>query len=195
MKKSMIGVFVLLASIGPAGSQQGASPEPLLIDDFSGELSALGTVWEGFTDRVMGGVSDIDVRLEPEEGGTALHMSGRVSLENRGGFIQVRIFLRPDKGPFDAGAYRGIELRVRGRGDGYYMHLRTPRTVFPWAFYGQRIPVREDWSVIRLPFEEFRSENMIASVLNPRRLVTIGIAAAKQEFLADLYVDSVAFYR
>jgi hypothetical protein len=189
----LIGALVLLAGAGLGGAE--APGERLLLDNFDGELSPLGTVWEGFTDRVMGGMSNIDVRLEPSESGRLLHLAGNVSLENNGGFIQVRMFLRPDRKPFDAGEYRGLELRVRGRGDGYYVHLRTTRTVFPWSYYAQQFPVREDWSVVRLPFDAFVGENMLSSSPNMSRLLSVAIVAAKKEFTADLYVDSVALYR
>ena len=193
MRTMLLGALVLVAGAGFSGAE--APGERLLLDDFGGELSALGTRWEGFTDRVMGGVSDIDVRLEPSDSGRLLHLAGNVSLENNGGFIQVRMFLRPDRKAFDAGEYKGLELRVRGRGDGYYVHLRTTRTVFPWSYYAQQFTVGEEWSVERLPFDAFVGENMLSSVPNVSRLLSVAIVAAKKEFTADLYVDSVAFYR
>jgi hypothetical protein len=116
-------------------------------------------------------------------------------LKNNGGFIQVRLKLESDGKPFDAGGYTGIALRVRGRGPGYYVHLRTTRTVFPWSFYGQEFTVSEDWSTVFLPFAAFQSENMASSRVDPRKLVSVAIVAAKREFAADLYIDSVSWYR
>jgi len=196
MKSMLIGALMVLAGAGWGVGQEGATPGGgLLLDDFGDEVSALGTRWEGFTDKVMGGVSELQVRRESSEAGALLHLSGRVSLENNGGFIQVRLFLHRDRKPFDAGQYRGVELRVRGREDGYYVHLRTTRTVFPWSYYAQQFPVQEQWTLVRLPFEGFAAENMLPGAPNVSRLVSIAIVAAKKEFPADLYVDSVALYR
>lgn len=169
--------------------------ELYLIDDFSGQSSTLGTRWEGFTDQVMGGKSVIRTGVERRGGESFLYLRGSVSLKNNGGFIQARLLLNQDKKPFDAGAYAGLALRVRGRGPGYYVYLRTTRTVFPWAFYGQELPVTGEWATVLLPFANFKSENMTSSRLEPGKLVSLAVVAAKREFEAELEVDSVSWYR
>jgi hypothetical protein len=188
--KAAATIILALAPGFPAGAA-----ELSLIDDFSGETSALGTSWEGFTDQVMGGSSVMDSGVERRDGDTFLRLRGNVSLKNNGGFIQVRLKLNADGKPFDAGDYAGLALRVRGRGPGYFLHLRTTRTVFPWSFYGQELPVEEGWTMIFLPFSGFRSENMASSQINPQKLVSVAIVAAKREFSADLQVDSISWYR
>ena len=64
----------------------------MLIDDFSNpeRMSALGTFWRGFTDRVMGGVSTGMSKIETIDGRLALHLTGDVSTKNNGGFIRPR---------------------------------------------------------------------------------------------------------
>ena len=78
MKKIIIISAVLLSLEGYA-----YSGEILLIDDFSSsEKSRItNTKWEGITDQVMGGKSDINIRRIPAESGTVLKMEGNVSLE------------------------------------------------------------------------------------------------------------------
>jgi len=169
--------------------------ELFLIDDFSGELSRLGTAWEGFTDQVMGGDSRLESGLVPGEKGLALRLSGQVSLKNNGGFIQMRLLLDPRKRPFNASGFTGIILRVRGREQGYAVHLRTPRTVFPWAYFGQPFAVSEQWTTVRLPFAGFRPQNMSGGRLEPGRLLSLAIVAIGREFDAELFVQSVGFYR
>jgi hypothetical protein len=193
---AMLGIAAVVvgACVLVPATPVGAS-ELSLIDDFSGQTSTLGTRWEGFTDQVMGGASVMDSGVELLGAESLLHLRGSVSLKNNGGFIQVRLQLKPDGKPFDAGGYAGVALRVRGRGPGYYVHLRTTRTVFPWSFYGQEFPVTEDWTTVFLPFGEFRSENMASSRVDPRKLVSVAIVAAKREFSADLYIDSISWYR
>jgi hypothetical protein len=196
MKKIPILVILLIAAIQTIATAQGNDMnERLLLDDFSGELSALGTRWEGFTDEVMGGVSEMNARIENEGSDNFLHLSGNVSLENNGGFIQVRLRLDENKRSFDASQYSGVALRVRGNDRGYYVHLRTTRTVFPWSYYAREFPVSEQWSTVILPFSEFEAEYMRSSRLNTSKLTTVAIVAAKKAFFADLYVDSVYLYK
>ena len=192
----MAGIAIALAAAFTVlpGSPGGAE-ELVLIDDFTGERSTLGTAWVGFTDQVMGGKSTINTGVDRQGDPAFLYLKGNVSLKNNGGFIQVRLLMNEDRKPFAAGGYTGLALRVRGRGPGYYVHLRTTRTVFPWAFYGQALPVSEEWSTVFLPFEAFQSENMASSRLDPNKLVSVAIAAAKREFAADLEVDWIAWYR
>jgi hypothetical protein len=196
MKKVLTLTILLLAGFQATGIAQGNDMnDPLLLDDFSGQRSSLGTRWEGFTDQVMGGVSEMNARIESEGDNNFLHLSGNVSLENNGGFIQVRLRLNEKKQPFDASEYAGVALRVRGKDRGYYVHLRTTRTVFPWSYYAQEIPVREEWSTVNLPFSEFEAENLRSNSLNTGKLVSVAIVAAKKAFFADLNVDAVYLYK
>ncbi len=188
-------ILTLLGSQTITLSQGNDMDNQLLLDDFKGERSALGTAWEGFTDQVMGGVSEMNVRIESDGAEKILHLSGNVSLENNGGFVQVRLLFNDKKRSFDASDYSGIALRVRGIDRGYYVHLRTTRTVFPWSYYAQEFPVSDAWNIVYLPFSDFESEYMAASKLNTAKLTSIGIVAAKREFFADLYVDSVYLYK
>ena len=197
MKKILIlAILVLAAGFQATVLAQGNDMnDQLLLDDFSGQRSSLGTSWEGFTDQVMGGASEMNARIESEEGNNFLHLSGNVSLENNGGFIQVRLRLDEKKRPFDASEYSGIALRVRGKDRGYYVHLRTTRTVFPWSYYAQEFPVSEQWSTVTLPFSDFEAEFMRSSQLNTSKLVSVAIVAAKKAFFADLNVDAVYLYK
>jgi hypothetical protein len=197
MKKILILTILAFAGLQQTTilSQGSDMNQQLLLDDFSGQRSALGTLWEGFTDQVMGGVSEMNARIESEGDNSFLHLSGNVSLDNNGGFIQVRLPLDPQKRSFDASGYTGIALRVRGKDQGYYVHLRTSRTIFPWSYYAQEFPVSEEWTTVTLPFSDFEPENMRPSSLNTSKLTSVAIVAAKKAFFADVYVDSVYLYR
>jgi hypothetical protein len=162
-------IFLIFQNMNGGAEEETMKSEKLLIDDFSKELSSFGTVWQGISDRVMGGVSDMEARILEDGYGRFLHLTGNVSLENNGGFIQARLFMNQKKKPYDASPYTGIALRVRGKGDAYYVYLRTPRTIFPWSFYGQCFKVAEQWTWAYLPFSSFRSENMLANKLNPSK--------------------------
>lgn len=193
--RALLVLSLLFVSIQTAPEEAMSTTSRRLIDDFSGPASSMGPRWESFSDRVMGGRSDVEARLVGEEENGVLHLGGRVSLENNGGFIQARLVLSQGGKPYDASGFRGITLRVRGSGGGYYIHIRTSRTVFPWSFYGQRIPVTGEWRTVHLPFRDFESENMLPSRLNPAGLRSVAIVAAKENFFSDLSVDWIAFTR
>jgi hypothetical protein len=192
-RRSLVLALMLLAA-SMTGQPQG--DQDLILDDFSRTdgQSIIGTQWEGFTDRVMGGRSDIHARIAQTDNGPAIHMTGRVTTENNGGFIQVRLPLSGD-GRFDASAYQGVALTVRGKGDNYYVHLRTSRTRFPWSHYAQKLPVTEEWQRVELPFEEFEGQLMFGGrEVNRNRLRSVAVVAAKANFQADIWVREVALY-
>jgi hypothetical protein len=193
----MARIALLLAVLwGGAVSAQESSDGDLLLDDFSRSdgRAVIGTQWEGFTDRVMGGRSDMSVGVRDTESGPALRMTGTVSLENNGGFIQVRLELA-ESGFFNAGEFRGVAVEARGRGDHYYIHLRNARTRFPWAYYAAKLPVTEEWQRIEIPFESFEGEYMLGGGrMDVGRLRSVAVVAAKAEFDADIWVRSVSLY-
>jgi hypothetical protein len=196
-RRKRMKTVLLLSGILLSITGMGYGSDIFLIDDFSNgdRGSNLGTQWEGFTDRVMGGVSNMRAAIENYEGSNVLHMSGNVSLENNGGFIQVRLPMKVRGRPFAAGDYRGIAVTAKGSGNGYYLHIRTPRTVFPWAYYAAPLPVTDAWKRVEIPFSSFEGENMGGNRLNPDKLSSLGIVAAKKQFNADLYIAKVEFYR
>lgn len=193
-KRLMKSFFVLPFVLGMGSAAISASESFLLIDDFSSPgTSMLGTQWQGFSDRVMGGISDLNAGYVAGEDGSALRMVGNVSLENNGGFVQVRLPLR-QRGVFDASEYTGIALEVRGVPGSYYLHLRTRATVMPWQYYDAPIPVREEWTRVEIPFSSFVAQSSRME-LNPGALASLAIAGAKAEFAADITVRRIEFYR
>ena len=167
----------------------------MLVDDFTSDVSALGTAWEGFTDRVMGGKSDMRVGIEYEDGKPHLAMSGNVSLENNGGFIQARLLLAGKRRSFDASAFSGLRLNARGRGDDYYVFLRTTGNVLPWSFFMAKLPVSQEWGEVLIPWSSFvKGDFGSFFTLNTRKLVSIAVVAYKKEFSAKLDVRQISLY-
>jgi hypothetical protein len=171
-------------------------PSSLLIDDFSQNngMSQLDTRWVRITDTVMGGVSSADHRIGMIDGKQGIHMTGNVSLENNGGFVQVALPLDPEGNPVDLSQFKGVRLQVLGNGDSYFVHLRTSRTWLPWQYYQARFDAGDQWQTVELPFDRFIPENLNAK-LNPEKLKRIAIVAAKKEYQADIAVARMEFYR
>jgi hypothetical protein len=194
-----VAVSLAVLAIGP-GILQGSSAtaaetdmtEKLLVDDFSRTdgVSMLGTRWEGFTDRVMGGLSEMAVAFRDGDEGRFLNMRGQVRLENRGGFIQARLPLEEGGGTFDARQWRGITIRARGRSGAYYIHLRTSQNWMPWQYYRAPIAVSEDWQEQFISFDVFEGRSTWRG-MDPGALKSLAIVAYGEAFEADIDVARI----
>jgi hypothetical protein len=126
----MAGALSLLAAsvsmVGSAMQGETMKVDSAIIDDLSRDplLSAIGTRWQLFTDRVMGGVSNGTMVREMVAGRPAIRMRGDVNLENNGGFVQIALDLAADGKALDASAWRGIELDAFANDEEY--NSRTP---------------------------------------------------------------------
>ena len=167
----------------------------MLIDDFANEglLSKLGTRWRGVSDQVMGGVSKASISRGVIGGRRSLRMTGDVRLENNGGFIQAALDLASSGNTIDASGFTGVRIVVRGNGEKYSVHLRTPDNIRPWQSYRAHFTARAKWKVIDIPFENF-APYRLESPLDKTRLRRIGLVAIGRPFFADLAVSKLAFY-
>ncbi len=156
-----------------------------LLDDFT-DADIVARRWRVFSDRVMGGVSDARADLEVVAGRSALRLSGRVSLERNGGFIQVARGLEGEQ--FDATKFGGLQLIVCGVPGSYFVHLRTADTRAPWQYYGAVLAVTPTWQNVALPWRAFSPESL-REPLDPSTLQRIGIVAGKTAFDAAVAIS------
>jgi hypothetical protein len=167
----------------------------MLLDDRSrpGPDTPLGTAWRLVSDQVMGGVSR--GRLVPDlvDGRPCLHLTGEVSLDNDGGFLQASLDLA-ESGYLDAGAHAGIELKVLGNGEDYNVHLRSADTTLVWQSYRATFPTSPSWQTVRLPFADFRPYR-IDRPLDLARLRRLGIVAIGRPLQVDVCIARLALYR
>lgn len=172
-----------------------AETTPLIIDDRrSNQLDATtGTRWRLLTDTVMGGISS--GRLEPAvvAGRPCLRLTGEVSLENSGGFVQASLDLDP-AGTLDARGYRGIELDVYGNDQDYNLHLRTADTRIVWQSYRAGFHAGLEWRTLRLPFTDFQPYR-ISQPLDLQALRRLGVVAIGREMRADVCIGRIGLYR
>ena len=159
-------------------------PEPIMIDDCA---------WRGFSDRVMGGVSNGNVEADVVDGRRCLRMTGRVTRESGGGFIQMAMYLGGRDGAFDASAYQGLEFLVHGNDEDYNIHIRTADVRWHSQSYRATVFAKPDWQTIRLPWSAFEP-NQIDTPLDTTRILRVGMLGWMREFEADLSVAEVALY-
>ncbi|MEP4553621.1 MAG: CIA30 family protein [Tateyamaria sp.] len=149
--------------------------------------------WEYVADTVMGGVSRGQARLETVDGREAVRLTGNVSLDNNGGFVQIAFDLN-DGATVDARGYTGITFDVIGNGARYDLRLRTTALTRPWQSFRTDFIAPPIWTTIRIPFYELNAHRT-ESDFNPKDVRRIGILAIGREMTADVAISSIEFYR
>ena len=155
-------------------------------------LTTQGNRWQFFTDGVMGGKSSGKVNIDYIEGIKCYRMTGNVTTENNGGFIQMRVQIEP---PIPSNEYTGIYLKVFGNNLKYAVHIRTPYTKLPWQYYNAKFLAKNKWEKISLSFMNFKKSNFYQpKQFNYHKIKTIGIVAGFNNFKADISVSEIGFY-
>jgi len=168
---------------------------PAIIDDLSRPFpeATIGTRWDYVADTVMGGVSAGGMRRETVAGRPANRLTGRVSLANNGGFIQMALDLAPGGGPVDATGWAGIALDVIGNGAAYNLHLRTTAVTRPWQSYRASFTAPAAWTTLAIPFTALAAYR-VAAGFDPGALRRLGLVAIGREMTAELAVGGLRFY-
>lgn len=152
-----------------------------------------GPLWQLVTDGVMGGVSAGRLSRGLVAGRAALRLTGRVRLENNGGFVQMARDLAPG-GVLDASGWAGLSLDVLGNGESYGVHLRTDALTRPWQSFRAGFTAGPEWARLTIPFAAFAPHRTDAA-LDVTRLRRIGIVAIGRAFDADVALGRLGLWR
>jgi NADH dehydrogenase [ubiquinone] 1 alpha subcomplex assembly factor 1 len=117
---------------------------PLL--DFVGPDAA--QKWQAVNDGVMGGVSDGRFKITPDK---TMEFSGRLSLENNGGFASVRT--RPTDLEINTGDT--IVVRVKGDGRAYVLNIYTKSRRMAFSYRAPLPTTKDEWTEVSVPLVEF----------------------------------------
>ena len=116
---------------------------------FSLSFKSSESRWRVVVDGVMGGLST--GKIDRTDSGIVFH--GELSLENNGGFSQIRT-------PIERGSLEGadgIEIEVRGDGRSYIFDARAANMRVMAGSYQHTFDTKDgEWTTIRLPFTDFR---------------------------------------
>jgi hypothetical protein len=162
--------------------------------DGAGEYLAPGTGWRGFSDRVMGGVSDAQFGRDVIAGRRCIRLTGRVTRDSGGGFVQMALDLGARRQPFDGSAWRGIECEVFGNDEDYNLHVRTTDCGWYDDSYRATFAAPARWTTLRLAWDALQP-NSVRVPLNPARLERIALLGWMREFEADIALASLSLYR
>ena len=193
LKYTILIVFTFFISINSVADK-------MIIDDMrnqSGvpdeEFCESGNAkWCFVTDKVMGGISEGSLEFKKESDTYFYRMTGDLSLENNGGFIQFRTKIEDHP---RGKSFKGIRLRVRGNNNEYSVHIRTKYLFLPWQYYESTFQATEEWTTVELPFTTFKKSNFYQpSDVSSQDIKTIGIVAIGREFKAQIDLASIELY-
>jgi hypothetical protein len=167
----------------------------LVLSDFTPEEPYLieGSGWRGFSDRVMGGVSNAKFNRDCIAGKNCVRLTGTVTRESNGGFIQMALYFGGNDAELDGSAYSGIELLVFGNNEDYNVHVRTGECGWYDESYRYTFFANPEWQRVRIPWHEFKP-NGITTPLNASRINRIAILGWMREFQADISLAGISLY-
>lgn len=151
-------------------------------------MKVLHPDWEYVADGVMGGVSRGQAGQAQVADRAAMHLTGTVSTDNGGGFIQMAFDLAED-----AGGWTGLELDVYGNDERYDLRLRTTRLTRAWQSFRTEFVATAAWTTIKVPFDTLEAYRTDAS-FDASELRRVGVVAVGREFAVDVAVSGVRLY-
>ena len=138
----------------------------------------------------MGGLSQGKAIISNVDGVDCYHMTGNVTTENNGGFIQFRANVKIEDFP-----YKGLKIKTRGNGEEYFIHIRTSKTRLPWNYYASSFITSGEWQSIKVPFDSFKKSGLLLPrKFNASDIKSIGIVAFGKDFYASVDIASVELY-
>jgi hypothetical protein len=184
VEKLAMKKFFLISIILLMTDQAGA----YIIDDLSNPNERN---WVYFTDTVMGGVSKGNLEFREDKDESYYRLTGFVSEENNGGFIQFATGISgiPKK------TYEGIRIKVRGNNENYQLHIRTRLTPAPWQYYSYQFFASDEWQTIDLPLDSFDKSNFYQpKSFNASNIRSIGVVAIGKEYDAQIDLARIELY-
>ena len=182
-----------LSPFVPAWADQLSAPDRKVLSNFGSGYILPGSGWRGFSDRVMGGISNADLDTARIEGRNCIRLTGNVTRESNGGFIQMAMYFGRNYDELDGSQYKGIEMLVYGNNEDYNLHVRTSDCNWYDQSYRATFYAEPTWSRIRIPWESMRA-NRVRTKLNAGRLQRIAILGWMREFDADVALAEIALY-
>ena len=143
--------------------------------------------WTVVNDGVMGGRSRSTLSLDKDGHGI---FSGKVSLENNGGFASIRL----NCGPLSIKNAHSIILKVKGDGKRYQFRVRARKNEY--YSYIHYFETSGDWEEVTLPLEgfypSFRGRRLNLPNFSEDTLEEVGILIGnKRAENFELLIDSI----
>ena len=167
-----------------------AVPEEQLIDLYRSTPDQ-PSPWIVISDHVMGGVSSAALQQEQRHHSNCSCLIGRTSLDNNGGFVQMKFNIARDKLHAE---YRGIFIELYGNAHDYNLHVKTTQLSRPWQSFRCTLSVELQWTRFIVPYAQFEAHRTDAD-LQPAHITSVAVVAIGQAFDVDVCVRRLGFYR
>ena len=159
--------------------------ENIFQDNFNNQAE-----WEFITDNVMGGKSTGKIAYIPNDAGVIAVMSGNVTTENNGGFIQIRRKFND----ISLNGATHIKILAKGNNQKYFIHLRTRGTILPWQYYQIGFEVEDQYKEYILPIQKFeRSGSFLSKEIDANSIKSVGIVAFGRDHPAEIHIKEISF--
>ena len=141
--------------------------------------------WQGVTDQVMGGLSNLAIRHSDG----VFYMSGNVSTDNNGGFVRLSNRININSNDF-----KGIKFKAKGNNETYEIHVTLKGLkIPPWSYFSQAFDVNDDWQEYEIFFkDEKRSSGFSAAPMKAKNIRDLSIAGYGRDFKVDLAIKEIS---
>ena len=141
--------------------------------------------WQGVTDQVMGGVSNLAIRHSDG----VFYMSGNVSTDNNGGFVRLSNRININSNDF-----KGIKFKAKGNNETYEIHVTLKGLkIPPWSYFSQGFDVNDDWQEYEILFKDLkRSSGFSAAPMKAKNIRDLSIAGFGRDFKVDLAIKEIS---
>lgn len=146
--------------------------------------------WSMISDQVMGGVSNATLRQEQRQNSDSTCLVGRTSLDNNGGFVQMKLDIEPSELHAN---YQGLFIELAGSAHDYNLHIKTTQLTRPWQSFRCTLPVEPQWTRFIIPYEQLLAHRTEAE-LQPAKIQSLAVVAIGEEFDVDVCVRRCGFY-
>lgn len=165
-------------------------PEEQLIDLYRSTPDQ-PSPWMVISDQVMGGVSRAVLQQDQRLNSNCSCLIGRTSLDNNGGFVQMKLDIARDQLRTD---YQGIFIELYGNSHDYNLHVKTSQLSRPWQSFRCTLSVEPQWTRFIVPYEQLEAHRTDAD-LQPADITSVAVVAIGQAFDVDVCVRRLGFYR
>ena len=143
------------------------------------------STWQGVTDQVMGGVSNLIIKHS--EG--IFYMTGNVSTDNNGGFVRLS-----NRVNISSNDFKGIEFKAKGNNETYEIHVTLKGLkIPPWSYFSQSFDVTEQWQEYQISFKDLkRSSGFSAASMKAKNIRDLSIAGFGRDFAVDLAIKDIS---
>lgn len=149
------------------------------------------TPWMVISDRVMGGVSTGELRRQERHGSLCTCLSGRTSLENNGGFLQMKLDVEAS---WPCAEYAGMFIELCGAAHDYNLNVKTSQLEKPWQSFRCTLPVKPEWTRFIVPYAQL-SPHRTDAALAPGKIRSVAVIGIGEAFDVDVCVRRFGFYR